>query len=1428
MKKNIARLILSLILIAGPAGFALSLSGIYDRIGIISEHGLHGAVPEENIDLFTGNLTLRSLDIRLPGKNGLDVEIWRVYNSKVVRDRLSWQGWSIQQDPHSWVGLGWTMHMGRIHNYLTDQPVIEFPDGRMETAYPSLTDPNIFFTRDFLRYDKLNQTLYFQDGRKWIFGDDRYLDYLGTQALVVTEIRNQFGNHIAISYEGSESPNMASITDTFGRPVTFETDSVHHWLKSISAGGHTYSYTVNNSFQNGYFKLIQFQPPALDPVEYEYAENGQSDHFELTAVNTSYDGRMEYTYNDQDFYFYSQFLETRVVSQKQYSLLGSGDGTWIYTYPDYQGETGTVSVDGPEFDLEVTYHAYSATARWKIGLLQQRAASDGSFSEQYDWISQKISDTHWWVLNVDLGTVKAPLQNEVIRTQAGNATGRDVYVYTNAATKKYGLPDQIIHYGGSSGGSLLGSEEFDYAFITGDLSEAEYMVSYVKNHRLKDAGGALLKGVATEFWSNGAPQSITRSGGTNSYEWTYTDPGSEGEWIEVNLPGAGGTETYHYTRGVLSGIERPTFTELSREIESATSWVYRETNQHGETMTFSRDGLGRITKIDFATPGFNDVQVTWNNQSAEIAQGYHKVVKYWDGLGRDTGYTEQSKGQDGTPLLYYRKTLDAEGRVKTENKGSINSAHKYIYTWNSAGLVTKIRDPLGKDTDYSYGDTRKTVKDANGREWKYDYWSLPGAVNQVIDPCNQTTRYEYDAAGRLLSARIGLDPPGPLHEYTYNVMDQVLTEDHPGTGTSTYTYSPAANLSQMAWGGATVNYSYNSSNQLTGAAMTCGDASLNETIDYAYDSNGRLSGVDSTAGWGRTIHGYNTLGAITRETQAIPGLSPDPVVLYAYDQNNNLASITYPDGRQAVYTNNGLNLPRTLAFAGQSLASSVSYGAGGQPVEIVRGNGTTYTAAYNNAGWLAGARLALGTTDLYRVAYGFDNVGNITSLANTKPSLNAVFAYDWLNRLTAANYTSGVKRVDAFTYAYDSRGNILTVQEDGNVVWSATCDDGDRIGNAGFGYDGRGNLTARPAGAESTLLDWDGWNRLRSAREPAGLYRQRFLYDERGLRLKKWASAESCFPVPPGFTGYYVYSYDGRLLAEYDSQNRCVRDYLYLGERLAAEYRPVESKYLYPVPDQIRSTRLLTDGTGQVVFSAAWDPFGGPLKTWTAETWPNRKFSGKERDDILGLDDFGARYYAWGLYRFISTDPVLDLQAAIENPQKWNRYAYCLNNPVLRFDPNGLDSVTSNASVQQLMLSMLERSHYGQIYGEWSCSALIDQSGQVKNGLIRHSANESTTKMDIIIGAQFALHTHPTETHGPKQPTSPKPSGIDSDKAKANKLPFYIISKRGVWKVDPTGKVTEEEKEPWVITATKEKIRRWAQDQQQNPPQTRTVPLPEK
>jgi hypothetical protein len=111
-------------------------SGIFDRVGVIPGHGSYSSLPIERVDLFTGNLTLSYRDIYLPGPNGLDVEVWRVYNSKILKDRQSGQTASVQAYHKSWVGIGWTMHMGMVHNYTSNTPVIEFPDGRLETAYP--------------------------------------------------------------------------------------------------------------------------------------------------------------------------------------------------------------------------------------------------------------------------------------------------------------------------------------------------------------------------------------------------------------------------------------------------------------------------------------------------------------------------------------------------------------------------------------------------------------------------------------------------------------------------------------------------------------------------------------------------------------------------------------------------------------------------------------------------------------------------------------------------------------------------------------------------------------------------------------------------------------------------------------------------------------------------------------------------------------------------------------------------------------------------------------------------------------------------------------------------------------------------------------------------------------------------------------------
>ena len=120
-----------------------------------------------------------------------------------------------------------------------------------------------------------------------------------------------------------------------------------------------------------------------------------------------------------------------------------------------------------------------------------------------------------------------------------------------------------------------------------------------------------------------------------------------------------------------------------------------------------------------------------------------------------------------------------------------------------------------------------------------------------------------------------------------------------------------------------------------------------------------------------------------------------------------------------------------------------------------------------------------------------------------------------------------------------------------------------------------------------------------------------------------------------------------------------------------------ENKLYYYLPDQINSTRIITDQTGTVVYSAAHDPYGGIQKTWVSTYDPALKFSGKERDAESGLDYFGARYFYTGHYRWLSVDPIINREEALANPQLWNLYAYCRNSPITYWDPDGMDFISA-------------------------------------------------------------------------------------------------------------------------------------------------------
>ncbi|MGB3223129.1 MAG: RHS repeat-associated core domain-containing protein [Desulforhopalus sp.] len=64
----------------------------------------------------------------------------------------------------------------------------------------------------------------------------------------------------------------------------------------------------------------------------------------------------------------------------------------------------------------------------------------------------------------------------------------------------------------------------------------------------------------------------------------------------------------------------------------------------------------------------------------------------------------------------------------------------------------------------------------------------------------------------------------------------------------------------------------------------------------------------------------------------------------------------------------------------------------------------------------------------------------------------------------------------------------------------------------------------------------------------------------------------------------------------------------------------------------------------------------------------NHKFTGQELDDDTGLYNYNARLYDPVVGKFVSADTIVPQP---KYSQAFNRYTYCLNNPVRYVDPSG-------------------------------------------------------------------------------------------------------------------------------------------------------------
>lgn len=377
-------------------------------------------------------------------------------------------------------------------------------------------------------------------------------------------------------------------------------------------------------------------------------------------------------------------------------------------------------------------------------------------------------------------------------------------------------------------------------------------------------------------------------------------------------------------------------------------------------------------------------------------------------------------------------------------------------------------------------------------------------------------------------------------------------------------------------------------------------------------------------------------------------------------------------------------------------------------------------------------------------ATGSDN-GNVIQIANGKDNNRTQnFIYDPLNRIQQA-YTSGPNWGDTYgpvatnpgvapsTPGIDPWGNLTNISGVIGKTYSETLNCPANTSNQlhpCFNYDAAGNLIQNG----TTTYTYDAENRLIAA--VGNGYADSYVYDGDGQRIEKCTEGTmpgSCTTNASGT--FYWKQTDGTTIAESGLGGFWTAVYGAVRGRVATRTDVSGNSGVihYYFQDHLHSTSVVTDCCGNILNESDYYPYGSEIVI-TGNDANRYKFTGKERDSEFGLDNFGARYNASTMGRFMTPDPS-NLSVDFWLPQTWNRYAYALNNPVAIVDRNGLwPFYIHNEIIDESFPGMSKEDLQNLKSASWHMD--MDLGQQSPEASYEHGMRNGTTNEDPMVAQQ--------------------------------------------------------------------------------------------
>lgn len=749
------------------------------------------------------------------------------------------------------------------------------------------------------------------------------------------------------------------------------------------------------------------------------------------------------------------------------------------------------------------------------------------------------------------------------------------------------------------------------------------------------------------------------------------------------------TYTYNDTTGLLRssvgavGTTAYTYDAFGRPVQT--------TYPDGVVATVSREyitGAGSVRYAVTETRTKSPVQTTYYNSS-----GMPLFTKSVGFASRQTytacGYNTDGSKQYVSEPFYASSLSDAACHTFTE-------ADATLYTYDAYGRTKTVRSPAGNST-YAYGGlttdvttsegtfgstmnsagfvVTRTIHDDgfsidpglpiepprshvdNSRRIHYTYYPT-GQVKTITPDGSTAITLQYDGKGNRTSMA---DPDAGTVTDTYNAFGQVMTHSQPihsGTATTTYTYSSSSGqlLSETTVGSTTLTKTYTYHTTFKDLPVKIA-YSATDYVAYTYDSKGRQTGCTRLKD-GETVTDTYTYGTGSLVSQH--NHNGKTLETFTYD--------TY--GNQ---TKEGL-VPSTTTW------QLLDVNARGQVLREQKGSVvTTYT--YDNAGRM----LSMKAPNIVNLAYAYDGAGNLLSKTDSITGQTVTYGYDGKNRLTSWR----VERLslvippllneprDHPSLIVDSTFTMTYEETTGNIIAKS-----DLGADAVLGY---GETTAPHAldlvsgvatdwGTDAVAIGYTDFGKVSSITE--GDWAYTIAYSPDGARAKSY--------LTDGNGSYTARFYgDGTEKAVGDNYNLDYLSYLCHGAIVVhhgtgrSPLPPTPTAVLQGYYDAQGSLIALVDAGGSVVRRYAYDPWGRRVNpnSWAqADTTHtdvyhiNRGYTMHEHLREFGLINMNGRVFDPAVAQFLSPDNYIQADG---NWLNYNRYAYCLNNPLKYTDPSG-------------------------------------------------------------------------------------------------------------------------------------------------------------